>query len=157
AGFAVPHETRELSISGMTCATCASRVEKALASVAGVVRAEVNLASEKALVEGIAGVMRPADLIATVHRAGYDAELLTGDIERDRQMITAEERRLKRETWRIAAAVMLSAPLLLPMLGIMLPAALQLALATPVQFIVGARFYAAAWKALRARTGNMDL
>jgi Cu+-exporting ATPase len=157
AGFAVPHETRELSISGMTCATCASRVEKALASVAGVMRAEVNLASEKALVEGIAGVMRPADLIATVHRAGYDAELLTGDVERDRQMIAAEERRLRRETWRIAAAVMLSAPLLLPMLGIMLPAVLQLALATPVQFIVGARFYVAAWKALRARTGNMDL
>jgi Cu+-exporting ATPase len=157
AGFAVPHETRELAISGMTCATCASRVEKALSSVAGVMRAEVNLVSEKALVEGIAGVLRPADLIATVHRAGYDAELLAGDIKRDRQMIAAEERRLKRETWRIAAAVMLSAPLLLPMFGIMLPGTLQLALATPVQFVAGARFYAAAWKALRARTGNMDL
>lgn len=157
AGYDVPHETRELAISGMTCATCAGRVEKALSAVPGVVRAEVNLASEKASVEGIAGVLRPADLVVAVQRAGYDAELRTGDVERDRQIVAAEEERLKRETWRIVAAAMLSAPLLLPMFGIMLPGWLQLALATPVQFIIGARFYVGAWKALRAKTGNMDL
>jgi Cu+-exporting ATPase len=157
AGYDVPYETRELAISGMTCATCAGRVEKALAAVPGVVRATVNLASEKASVEGLAGVLRPADLIAAVQRAGYEAELLTGDVERDRQIVAAEERRLRWETWRIAAAVMLSAPLLLPMFGVPLPGWLQLALATPVQFIIGARFYVAAWKALRAGTGNMDL
>ncbi|MDE2467889.1 MAG: copper-translocating P-type ATPase, partial [Bradyrhizobium sp.] len=123
----------------------------------GVTRAEVNLATERASVEGMAGVLKPADLIAAVQRVGYDAELLTGDVERDKAMVVAEERRFKRETWRIAAAVVLSAPLLLPMFGVMLPAWLQLALATPVQFIVGARFYVAAWKALRAFTGNMDL
>jgi hypothetical protein len=72
-------------------------------------------------------------------------------------MVAAEERRFKRETCRIAAAVVLSAPLLLPMFGIMLPAWLRLALATLVQFIIGARFYIAAWNALRAFTGNMDL
>src|SRR5574337_893004 len=154
AGYDVPHETRELAVSGMTCATCAGRVEKALSAVAGVTRAEVNLATERASVEGMAGVLKPADLIAAVQRAGYDAELLTGDVERDKAMVTAEERRFKRETWRIAAAVVLSAPLLLPMFGVMLPAWLQLALATPVQFIIGARFYVAAWKALRAFTGN---
>ncbi|HUZ73783.1 MAG TPA: heavy metal translocating P-type ATPase [Stellaceae bacterium] len=157
AGYDVPHEARELVISGMTCATCAGRVERALSAVAGVMRAEVNLASEKASVEGIAGILRPADLVAAAQRAGYGAELLTGDLERDRQIEAAEERRLKRETWRIAAAVVLSAPLLLPMLGVVLPAWLQLALATPVQFVVGARFYVGAWKALRAKTGNMDL
>ncbi|MDE2069237.1 MAG: copper-translocating P-type ATPase [Bradyrhizobium sp.] len=157
AGYDVPHETRELTVSGMTCATCAGRVEKALSAVPGVTRAEVNLATERASVEGMAGVLKPADLIAAVQRAGYDAELLTGDVERDKAMVVAEERRFKRETWRIAAAVVLSAPLLLPMFGVMLPAWLQLALATPVQFIVGARFYVAAWKALRAFTGNMDL
>lgn len=157
AGYDVPHETRELAVSGMTCATCAGRVEKALSAVPGVTRAEVNLASERASVEGMAGVLKPADLIAAVQRAGYDTELLTGDLERDKQVVAAEERRFKRETWRIAAAVALSAPLLLPMFGIMLPAWLQLALATPVQFIIGARFYIAAWKALRAFTGNMDL
>ena len=157
AGYDVPHETRELAVSGMTCATCAGRVEKALSAVPGVTRAEVNLATERASVEGMAGVLKPADLVAAVQRAGYDAELLTGDVERDKAMVVAEERRFKRETWRIATAVVLSAPLLLPMFGVMLPAWLQLALATPVQFIVGARFYVAAWKALRAFTGNMDL
>ena len=141
----------------MTCATCAGRVEKALSAVQGVTRADVNLASEKASVESIGGVLMPADLIAVVQRAGYDAELLTGDLERDKQVVAAEERRFRRETWRIAAAVVLSAPLLLPMFGIMLPAWLQLTLATPVQFVIGARFYVAAWKTLRAFTGNMDL
>lgn len=157
AGYDVPHETRQLSISGMTCASCAGRVEQALLAVPGVVRAEVNLATEKASVEGIAGVLRPADLIAAVTGAGYGAELLTGDIERDRQIAAAEEQRLRRESWRVVAASLLSAPLLLPMFGVMLPAWLQVALATPVQFIIGARFYMGAWKALRARAGNMDL
>src|SRR5712664_2735914 len=157
AGYDVPHETRELAISSMTCATCAGRVEKALLAVPGVIRAEVKLANEKASVEGIARVLRPAYLLVAVQRAGYDAELRTGDVERDRQIVAAEEERLKRETWRVVAAAVLSAPLLLPMLGIMLPGWLQLALATPVQFIIGARFYTGAWKALRAGTGNMDL
>ena len=157
AGYDVAHETRELAIIGMTCATCAGRVEKALRAVQGVTGAEVNLASEKAMVEGYAGVLRPADLIAAVRRAGYDGELLTGDAERDRALLAAEDRRLKRETWRIGAAVMLSAPLLLPMVSVPVPGWLQLVLATPVQFILGARFYTGSWKALRARTGNMDL
>ncbi|HZS82812.1 MAG TPA: heavy metal translocating P-type ATPase [Stellaceae bacterium] len=157
AGYAVPHERRVLAISGMTCATCAGRVETALRRVAGVTRAEVNLASERAAVEGLAGLLRPADLIAAVRRAGYEAELLTGDAERDRHVAADEEKRLRRESGRVAAAVALSAPLLLPMLGVPLPGWLQLALATPVQFVLGARFYRAAWKALRAGTGNMDL
>ena len=157
AGYDVAHETRELAIIGMTCATCAGRVEKALRAVQGVTGAEVNLASEKAMVEGYAGVLRPADLIAAVRRAGYDGELLTGDAERDRALLAAEDRRLKRETWRIGAAVMLSAPLLLPMVSVPVPGWLQLLLATPVQFILGSRFYTGSWKALRARTGNMDL
>jgi Cu+-exporting ATPase len=157
AGYEVPREARELTISGMTCATCASRVEAALKRVPGVTRAEVNLASEKASVEGIVGVLRPADLIAAVRQAGYEAELLTGDRERDRAIVAADEQRLRRETWRIIAAVVLSAPLLLPMLGVMLPGWVQFLLATPVQFVIGGRFYVGAWKALRARTGNMDL
>jgi Cu+-exporting ATPase len=157
AGYDIPAETRELAISGMTCATCAGRVEKALLSVPGVRQAEVNLASEKATVEGVAGLLRPADLIAAVRRAGYDAELRTGEVERDQQILAAEERRLKQESWRVLAAVALSAPLLLPMIGVPVPAWLQLTLATPVQFVLGARFYLGAWKAVRARTGNMDL
>ncbi|MDE2085593.1 MAG: copper-translocating P-type ATPase [Xanthomonadaceae bacterium] len=157
AGYDVDHETRELAISGMTCATCAGRVERALLAVSGVTRAKVNLASENATVEGIAGLLRAADLIAAVRRAGYDAELRTGDIERDRQILAAEATRLKQETWRLLVAAVLSVPLLLPMVGVEPPAWLQLVLATPVQFILGARFYVGAWKALRARTGNMDV
>jgi Cu+-exporting ATPase len=157
AGYGVRQESRELAISGMTCAACAGRVEKALSGVTGVTRASVNLATEKASVEGYAGILRPADLIAAVRQAGYDAELVTGDVERDRQIAAAEVRRLKHEAWRTAAALAFAAPLLLPMVGVTLPAWLQLALATPVQFAFGGRFYAAAWKALRAGVGNMDL
>jgi Cu+-exporting ATPase len=157
AGYGVPQETRELAVTGMTCATCALRVEKALSAIPGVARAEVNLATERASVAGIAGVLRPADLIAAARRAGYDAELLTGDGARDRELAAAEKRRMKAEGLRLAAAVALSAPLLAPMAGVMLPGWLQLILATPVQLIIGARFYIGAWKALRARVGNMDL
>jgi Cu+-exporting ATPase len=157
AGYEVLHETRELAISGMTCATCAGRVEKALLAVPGVTRAGVNLAAETASAEGFAGSLSPAELIGAVQRAGYDAELRTNDADRDRQIAAIEEKRLARETWRMWAAVVLSAPLLLPMAGVMLPGWLQLTLATPVQFVIGARFYVSAWKAIRARTGNMDL
>ncbi len=157
AGYAVGRERRELAISGMTCASCAGRVEKALAKVPGVLSAEVNLASEKAAVEAIAGAARASDLIAAIRRTGFGAELLTGDVERDRQIAEAEDRRLRREIWRVAAAVALSAPLLLPMFGLPLPGWLELALATPVQFVIGGRFYAGAWKAVKGLTGNMDL
>jgi Cu+-exporting ATPase len=156
-GYRVPRETRELAISGMTCATCAGRIETALKSAPGITDTHVNLTSQRALVAGVAGALHAADLIAAVENAGYGAELLTGDFERDRQIAAAEERRMAHETWRIAAAVLLSAPLLLPMFAVMLPGWLQVLLATPVQFIIGGRFYVGAWKALRARTGNMDL
>ncbi len=150
-------ERVELSISGMTCANCAGRVEKALAGTQGVARASVNLATERASVEGRLGELKPADLLLAVRRAGYDAELLSGDADRDRQILAAEQERIRREAWRVAAASALSAPLLLPMLGAGLPGWLQLALATPVQLVIGARFYRAAWKALRAFAGNMDV
>src|SRR5215469_3174537 len=83
-------ERRSLAISGMTCATCALRVERALAAVPGVARAEVNLASNRGSVDGLAGALRPADLIAAVRRAGYEAQLLTGDTERDREIAASE-------------------------------------------------------------------
>lgn len=152
-----PREKHELAISGMTCATCALRVERALSAVPGVVRAQVNLAGNRGYVEGIAGSPSAADLIAAVRRAGYEAQLLTGDTERDRAIAVAESRRMQAESRRLVIAVVLGAPLLMPMLGVMLPGWLQLGLATPVQFLIGARFYAGAWKALRARMGNMDL
>ncbi|MGH8143281.1 MAG: cation transporter, partial [Steroidobacteraceae bacterium] len=147
-----------LPIEGMTCATCALRVEKALAAVPGVRRAEVNLATERASVEGAGGVVHAADLIAAVRRAGYEASLPGDDAGADQRTQAAAAAALqRRDGVRVAAAIALSAPLLLPMLGVPLPGWLQLALATPVQFVLGARFYVGAAKALRARSGNMDL
>ncbi|MGB6486159.1 MAG: heavy metal translocating P-type ATPase, partial [Steroidobacteraceae bacterium] len=138
-------------------ATCALRVERALAAAPGVVRVEVNLATNRGSVEGTAEELRPADLIAAVRRAGYEAELLTGDGERDREIAAAEARRMQSESRRLAVALVLSVPFLAPMVSVTLPGWLQLALATPVQFLIGARFYVGAWKAVRARMGNMDL
>ncbi len=155
AGYEVPHESRELAITGMTCATCAGRVEKALRSVSGVTAATVNLATERASVESVAGEARPVDLIAAVRRAGYDAELAGGSAQEAR-IQGRERQRLRAETLRLVLAVALSAPLPLPMLGVRLPGWLELILATPVQFLIGARFYRGAWKALRAGVGNMD-
>jgi Cu+-exporting ATPase len=139
-----------LAIEGMTCASCVMRVEKALAKVPGVVSAEVNLATESARIRGSGDA---AALIAAVQRAGYDAHVRLDDSEQP----TAAP------LWPVLLAAALSLPLAVPMAGElfgrhwMLPGWLQLALATPVQFWLGARFYVAGWKALRAGSGNMDL
>ncbi|HEX2333002.1 MAG TPA: heavy metal translocating P-type ATPase [Burkholderiales bacterium] len=141
----------KLPIEGMTCASCVRRVEKALKSVPGVASAEVNLATETAAVTLAEGASADA-LVTAVRNAGYEARLGPRPAPES-----------DRSWWPVAASALLTAPLLLPMLGglfgadWLLPGWLQLALATPVQFILGARFYRAGWKALLARTGNMDL
>ena len=140
-----------LAIEGMTCASCVTRVEKALQRVPGVVSAEVNLATETARV---AGSSDAAALVAAVQRAGYEAHL-----RRESEVSGSAAAPL----WPVLLAALLSLPLALPMFGAlfgrhwMLPGAWQFVLATPVQFWLGARFYVAGWKALRARSGNMDL
>jgi Cu+-exporting ATPase len=144
-------------IAGMTCASCVARVEKALRAVPGVLDASVNLATEKATVSGD-GALDPAALVAAVDKAGYEARPAGSEP-------TPREARAGRlpTWWPVAAASALSLPLVAPMalrlFGVdgMLPGWLQLALATPVQFWLGARFYKAGWKALRALSGNMDL
>ena len=158
AGYSVPAHSLELDISGMTCASCAGRVEKALARVPGVKSASVNLASERAHVE-LLGQVDTALLINAVSQAGYGASVHhTAKASEDDQ-----QKRLHRERWALTLAIVLALPLVLPMLlaplGVhwMLPAWAQFVLATPVQFILGARFYVAAWKAVKAGAGNMDL
>ncbi|WP_137974162.1 heavy metal translocating P-type ATPase [Pseudomonas sp. F(2018)] len=156
AGYSVPRQSLELQLGGMTCASCAGRIERALGKVPGVSDVSVNLASERARVELLEGT-DVAALIAAVEQAGYSAALLSESARVDPQAA------LRRERWAVIAALLLAAPLLVPMfaewagLHWMLPAWAQFALATPVQFILGARFYAAAWKAVRAGSGNMDL
>ncbi|MPV58946.1 heavy metal translocating P-type ATPase [Burkholderia sp. HI2761] len=160
----------ELDIGGMTCASCAGRVEKALAAVPGVARATVNLATERASVHG-AGALDAATLIAAVTSAGYPASLPAGETTgtglQPASPAQDPDARKRREAIRernlVIGAAVLSAPLVAPMLaapfGIdwMLPGWLQLVLASIVQFGFGARFYRAAWHAVKARTGNMDL
>ncbi len=155
-----------LPIEGMTCASCAGRVERSLAGVPGVTEASVNLATEAASVrtDGSVGL---AVLRAAVEKAGYSV----GEEEAPAALAgvapapgSPPVKRLGRnDAWPVIAAAILSAPLALPMFGIlfgeewMLDGWLQLALATPVQFWLGARFYRSGWKALKARAGNMDL
>jgi len=156
AGYEVPSDTVSLSISGMTCASCVGRVERALNKIPGVTGVSVNLATEKAQVTSV-GI--PVErLIAAVEKAGYEAAIPSDTVK------TGEESGSHLPTWwPVAASVLLSLPLVVPMFGMpfgydwSLPGWLQLLLATPVQFWLGARFYKAGWKALLARSGNMDL
>ena len=158
AGYSVPQQSLELSIDGMTCASCVGRVERALNKVPGVKSVSVNLANERAHLE-LLGQIDPQTLIAAVTKAGYAASVW----EAEHPQTDTQHTRLHRERWALIAAIILALPLVLPMLlqpfGVhwMLPAWAQFALATPVQFIFGARFYVAAWKAVRAGAGNMDL
>ncbi|SDS63591.1 heavy metal translocating P-type ATPase [Pseudomonas prosekii] len=158
AGYSVPQHSLQLSIDGMTCASCVGRVERALRKVPGVSSVSVNLANERAHLE-LLGHIDPQILIAAVTKAGYSASLF----EVDHPATDDQQQRLHRERLVLIMAIALALPLVLPMLlqpfGMhwMLPAWAQFALATPVQFIFGARFYVAAWKAVRAGAGNMDL
>ncbi|HEY8606159.1 MAG TPA: heavy metal translocating P-type ATPase [Noviherbaspirillum sp.] len=160
AGYGVPQQAFDLDVQGMTCASCAGRVEKALRKLDGVLGAEVNLATERAHVQAAAGITAE-QLQAAVEKAGYHAAL-----HRPAETEAGPRRqapRVDRERLHLIAATLLSLPLALPMFGglfgkdWMLPAWLQLVLATPVQFWLGARFYRAGWKAVRAGAGNMDL
>ena len=163
AGYMVGESSLTLAIDGMTCASCVSRVEKALLRVPGVVRAEVNLATETATITAATRRIDEAalvTLVAAVERAGYVARLRHAESGADAGS-TASRR--AAEWWPVAVAAVLSVPLVLPMIGLlfgqhwMLPGWVQLALATPVQFWLGARFYRAGWKAVKAGSGNMDL
>jgi len=154
AGYEVPTTEFSLQVEGMTCASCAARVETALLKIPGVMRASVNLATERAAVQAVSTVA-VAELKAAIERAGYAARELGA------AKPVLEPSRLPG--WPVALGAALTVPLVAPMLlqpfGIhwMLNGWLQLALATPVQFWLGWRFYRAGWKALRAGAGNMDL
>ncbi|MDP1565385.1 MAG: cation transporter, partial [Polaromonas sp.] len=147
--------TLDLGVGGMTCASCVSRVEKALKKVPGVQDATVNLATESARVVYAPSAQIDAQVRRAVRNAGYEP-------------LAAEEAMPENlSPWAgflpVAIGLLLSAPLVVPMVGDllgkhwMLPAWQQFLLATPVQFILGARFYKAGWHALKALTGNMDL
>ncbi|CAB3796492.1 Copper-exporting P-type ATPase [Paraburkholderia caffeinitolerans] len=182
--------TASFAIGGMTCAASANRVEKVLAKVPGVAGVTVNLATENATVrlEGPLDSDLRERLVAAVQKAGYEATPLVEDApaaatagstgshatpdasatgaapsRSPSSRAAATEAAARRELRDVLIAAALTAPLVVPMFGHwlgwhwMLPAAAQLVLASIVQFGFGARFYRAAWKAVRAGAGNMDL
>ncbi len=157
AGYHIATQDIDLDIEGMRCASCVGRVEKALRKVDGVLDANVNLATERAHVRVGAGLQADA-LIKAIEAAGYQARLHRASPTAIPQMQAIDTGWLP-----VILAAALSLPLAMPMMlelfgkHWMLPAWLQLALATPVQFWLGARFYRAGWKAIKAGSGNMDL
>lgn len=166
AGFDVPAEELELSISGMTCAACATRLEKVLNRLPGV-EATVNFASERALLRHLPGTLDASQAIEAVARAGFGAEPVGLDArERERARHAEAWRRDLRQFWVAALLTLPLAAQMPAMFGAgwageghhdLVPRWLQWLLATPVQFWIGARFYRGAWAALRSGGANMDV
>jgi len=154
AGYGVATRELQLRIEGMSCASCVTRVERALLKVPGVVSASVNPATERASVQMLATVPVAA-LESAVKKAGYAARGIDDKTPKAAPALP--------DWWPVALAVVLTLPLVTPMLlaplGVhwMLGGMVQLTLASVVQFVLGARFYRAGFKAVMARTGNMDL
>jgi P-type Cu+ transporter len=153
-----PHEALRLAITGMTCAACATRIEKALAHHAGVLDVRVNLALDQADVTINPQTLTQADLLKAVHEAGYDAAVLNSETSApDNDAV------VRQETTAALIAAALTLPLVAQMIAhtlgwpIHLSPWIELALATPVQFVLGARFYTGSYRALRARAANMDV
>ena len=151
-----------LNIEGMTCASCVARIENAIRKVEGVAAVSVNLATEQASIRLISeSQLQAADIIQSIKKAGYEAYVTPAPSSIDHQK--------KNSSWDMQGLTVvliscaLTIPLLLPMIfmpfGIhwSLNAWWQLALATPVQFVLGWRFYKAGFKSLLAGSGNMDL
>lgn len=168
-GYGVPLANTELSIEGMTCASCVGRIERALAGVKGVRSTHVNLATERATVEGTAS---PEDLVKAVENAGYDAALIgdTGAAEAEASARKDAERAgLKRDLW--VAGILTLPVFLLEMGSHLIPAVhhlvmqtvgtqtswyFQFALTTLVLFFPGLLFYQKGFPALFRLAPDMN-
>jgi len=153
-GYGTATKKSIFPVGGMTCASCVARVEGALSSVPGVISANVNLASEKATVEYIEGT-EIASLRRAVKEAGYE---LGSEAETLEDVTVAARREIRTMRNRFVLAIILGALILVLGFGpsfIGKPYLLW-ALATPVQFWAGWRFYRGAWGALRHRTADMN-
>ena len=166
-GYQVAPDKVEFKITGMSCAACSARIEKALNALPGVFSATVNLATERATVEFSGNELSFQHIQAKVKKLGYEAHdpANAGDVDREKQLREAEVRGQRR---RFLLSATLSFPLLLGMIlhmaailpdlaHILMHPYVQLALATPVQFIAGWPFYRGAWAALRNGSANMDV
>lgn len=163
-GYSVASEAIDLDITGMTCANCAAQIEKALKQAPGVLDANVNAVTERARVDWLGG--NASALIDAVKSAGYSAKPHLSSAARHKQQRQRNEAETtasnRRELLLLAISIALTLPMVMQMiLGMIgfsekMPGWMELVLATPVQFWIGARFYRGAWNALKAHTGNMD-
>ncbi|KGR75025.1 heavy metal translocating P-type ATPase [Ureibacillus manganicus] len=164
-GYGIAKEKKEFTITGMTCAACATRIEKGLNKIEGVSIANVNLALENATIEFNPSQVSVTEIIQRVEKLGYGAHIR----ENKKDAVDYRERAIQKQKSKFIIAAILSLPLLYTMVGhfsfmsfIYMPDFLmnpwvQMALATPVQFIIGWQFYVSAFKALRNKSANMDV
>jgi Cu+-exporting ATPase len=164
-GYGVVKQKAEFDITGMTCAACATRIEKGLNKMEGIATANVNLALEKATLEFNPSEVTISDIIAKVEKLGYGAH----QKHDNKEQVDHREKHIKDQQLKFTISAILSLPLLWTMVGhfsftsfLYVPDYLvnpwiQLILATPVQFIIGKQFYVGAYKALRNGSANMDV
>ncbi|MEN6324970.1 MAG: heavy metal translocating P-type ATPase [Syntrophomonas sp.] len=156
----------ELKVTGMSCAACSAKIEKSLNKIDGINKAAVNLTTERASIQYDASQVKISDMIKTIRALGYEAEKAE-DISRDREQEQRQKEIGQLRTTLIISAI-LSSPLLLamllsvlrietPWLSLLHNAYFQLAIATPIQFGIGSRFYKHAYFALRSGSANMDV
>ncbi|PFV84140.1 heavy metal translocating P-type ATPase [Bacillus sp. AFS059628] len=165
-GYGIVSDKAEFTVSGMTCAACANRVEKRLNKLEGVNGATVNFALESATVDFNPDEINVTEMKSAITKLGYKLE-----VKSDEQDGSTDHRlqEIERQKKKFIISFILSFPLLWAMVShfsftsfIYLPDVLmnpwvQLALATPVQFIIGGQFYVGAYKALRNKSANMDV
>ncbi|MEI3605715.1 heavy metal translocating P-type ATPase [Pseudogracilibacillus sp. SE30717A] len=164
-GYSVVEEKAEFDISGMTCAACATKIEKAINKMPGVSSANVNFALETISVTYNDREVQPSDMIAKVNKLGYELR----PKEDGQEKIDHKQTEIRKQTQKFIFSAILTLPLLWTMVAhfkflsfIYLPAMFmnpwfQLALATPVQFIIGAQFYKGAYTSLKNKSANMDV
>lgn len=160
AGFTVDERRVDLSLSGMTCAACAARIEKLLNKLP-MTQASVNFAAERAHIVYVPGVMEPENFIARIEKAGFGTKRLDDGIREDPNARRKALWQMERNRFILTA--LLSLPFFVQMLGmffgsmLMMPGWLQLFLATPVQVFCARHLYQRAWNAVRGGSANMDV
>ncbi|MFS0728300.1 heavy metal translocating P-type ATPase [Paenibacillus sp. 1P07SE] len=164
-GYHVRHDKQTFDITGMTCAACATRIEKRLNKIDGVSQAVVNFALENATVDYDKNQVTVNDMVESVKKLGYTLKIQTSKEE----TANSKEEEIRHQTGKFLFSAILTLPLLWTMVthfeftsfiyspDMFMNPWVQLALATPVQFIVGAQFYKGAYKALRNGSANMDV
>ena len=168
AGYGVPTESMRLQVAGMSCASCVGTVERAFASVPGVVEATVSLATERASVRVMRGTASRADLQNAIEQAGYQLvddpleDLPAETEEANGRIVAARDRDLRDLLVKSVIALAVGLVVLwgsmefIPAPGLLGEPFFLLAVVTPVQFWAGWRFHKGAWKAARRLSADMN-